>query len=695
MWSCGGEPWLGKTQQDDVLECLPAIVNHCTDQQQATCTLIEISSRVHAEIQEMRDALRQMETRMNTRLDGALGGVASAALRPRAAGDPANNETDGNVVPRQHSGALRPCAGDDLASSENVGMALPQVDLPPIGRDQVNMVTVETDPLIAEPQRQEPEVPQAISHCCFEYMLGHLGTLPEIQEAELRAAKSYLAKRAPQENSKATLAQGVKFPLYRDKDDTPRFLKHFDTVALAFIACNALFVCLAENDEMKVEYSGGERANWFETVDTCFTICFTIEICVRMYMWGFKGFFWKGVDRAWNIMDCVFVGSSIVELMFSVFDLSVFRIVRAARVLRVFRAVRGMRFIRQLRFMLASIAASLSSFMWGGVLFCFVLHIMALALMQSLIILSSSNDVVISPEVYDLYGSVEDAMISLFMAVSGGRDWADLLSPLQKISNVYLYAFSLYVAIVVFGVMNVLTAVFCENASHIVGIDTGLVVEDEVMRAQADHSQIKRCFMKADGDHNGRLSLPELLGFLQNPDRRALLSLFSVDVAEARGLFDLMATDADGAVDINDFVDAIMRLKGPAKGCDTAMLMFESKRMMIRIACLMCYASDNFTSLFNELRTERSPIPLEQYLTYDVLQEKEAEARKMVQHGLSAQLVAHSSDLPSVRRPKRADVARDDSSWQIHRMAERSATTASSSASSAGNGVDPNRREGG
>merc|ERR1712023_172002 len=51
-----------------------------------------------------------------------------------------------------------------------------------------------------------------------------------------------------------------------------------------------------------------------------------------------------------------------------------------------------------------------------------------------------------------------------------------------------------------------------------------------------------------------------------------------IDVAEAKGIFNLLDLDKSGSVTIEEFVFGLMRIKGAAKAVDTATLIYENKR---------------------------------------------------------------------------------------------------------------------
>eukprot|EP00971_Amphidinium_carterae_P279821 5554582-Amphidinium_carterae.1 len=74
------------------------------------------------------------------------------------------------------------------------------------------------------------------------------------------------------------------------------------------------------------------------------------------------------------------------------------------------------------------------------------------------------RDVETRHDLYEYYGTLGSSLLTLFMSISGGADWLDLVQPLMQFSKAYVLIYVLFVSFVVFGAMNVLTAIFVESA---------------------------------------------------------------------------------------------------------------------------------------------------------------------------------------------------------------------------------------
>uniref|UniRef100_A0A7S1MSK3 EF-hand domain-containing protein n=1 Tax=Alexandrium catenella TaxID=2925 RepID=A0A7S1MSK3_ALECA len=70
-----------------------------------------------------------------------------------------------------------------------------------------------------------------------------------------------------------------------------------------------------------------------------------------------------------------------------------------------------------------------------------------------------------------------------------------------------------------------------------------------------------------------------------------------IEAWEARGLFQLLDTDALGQVSIEDFLHGLVRLKCKDQGVDLTTVMYENKRILTRLLAFMRFAEDHFRDM--------------------------------------------------------------------------------------------------
>jgi len=119
---------------------------------------------------------------------------------------------------------------------------------------------------------------------------------------------------------------------------------------------------------------------------------------------------------------------------------------------------------------------------------------------------------------------------------------------------------------VVFGIFNVLNAVFVESV--ITNRDKDLLIQSEQYKTKIFMRDLADLFFEGDTDNDNVLSLDELKEHCRNPRFCAYLNNHSLDATDATALFEMLDQDGTGTVDVEEFVLGALKLKGPARCLD-------------------------------------------------------------------------------------------------------------------------------
>merc|ERR1719262_93315 len=106
--------------------------------------------------------------------------------------------------------------------------------------------------------------------------------------------------------------------------------------------------------------------------------------------------------------------------------MTAFRILGVLRLLKLIRMIRVLRFFRELRLMLMSIMNSVKSLVWAFSLVCMMIYILGIFLTQVVTDFVRENPEMEDSELTEYYGSLTLSLFSLYQAISGGNDWAQL-----------------------------------------------------------------------------------------------------------------------------------------------------------------------------------------------------------------------------------------------------------------------------
>jgi len=370
-----------------------------------------------------------------------------------------------------------------------------------------------------------------------------------------------------------------------------------DTFSMILIFTSMIHMAVEADLSIKMIDAGGQDGlpGWLFGFDVLFTVLFIGELALRLYVQG--KYFCSKRNRAWNIFDTFIVVVQTMDVIVRVSNLGFVRSLRVLRAIRAARIIRTVHHVRELRLMVASIFCSLGSLTWALVLLVLVLFLQAMCLMQTLQAHLENNPVELEhPGLLKYYGSLGSTMLSLFMAITGGINWIELIQPLQTISEWYIVAFVLYVTFVLLGMLNILTAVFVESTNKIAEVDAELVVQEQIERDNSALNQMRVFFEEADLDGSGSITADEFEAKLSDEKCSAQLQLLDLDVWTVRGLFRLLDMDECG-VHIEELVYAMMRLRGSAKAVDVATLLYENKRIVNRLTLFMNFTEECFAEM--------------------------------------------------------------------------------------------------
>jgi len=383
----------------------------------------------------------------------------------------------------------------------------------------------------------------------------------------------------------------------------------FSLVCLMAILANTIFIGVhAEfTVEAMIEGAPKDTTRAFNVLEILFCAFFTIELILR-FAAGPKSFV-MGEDhesQKWNFFDTVLVLTCLADIILQQVQntkgLNYVRILRILRLARVLRIIRVIRFFRSLRLMVYSIIHSMVSLLWVFLLLLSAMYVFSIFFLHSVMEHFKSHHPSDSPPLLlESFGTVMRSMISLFMAICGGRDWHEYYEVLGQISWFVSLLFLFYIFFVVFGVLNVVTGAFVDSMRLVSEKDRDTVVDAEMKKVDTFRKDVTKMFLDADMDDSGTLSWEEFEAHLQDDRVNAFFQSLQIDTSQARALFVLLDIEESDEVPIQKFVEGCMRMRGDAKSIDVNMLLYKSEKMIGKITnfCELC--EDKFELMEREL----------------------------------------------------------------------------------------------
>ena len=143
--------------------------------------------------------------------------------------------------------------------------------------------------------------------------------------------------------------------------------------------------------------------------------------------------------------------------------LKAMRIVRLTRVLKTVQFVRLFRFVMALRTLVQSILHTMKALFWALLLLGLIIYVFAILFSQAVFDYKSDPanpelpaDVLDAATRY--FGTLLTSMIALFMSITGGVSWEEVLKPLGYVSDFWKACFIWFIAFSYLAVLNVVTA---------------------------------------------------------------------------------------------------------------------------------------------------------------------------------------------------------------------------------------------
>lgn len=327
----------------------------------------------------------------------------------------------------------------------------------------------------------------------------------------------------------------------------------------------------------------------FKIAEHIFMVLYIIELVLRLMVLRSRWLFTRDCEIKYaNLLDAFIVAISGVDLY--VFEqmsdvnspsLVLARLIRLARVTRTLRVIRVMKLFRQLRVLTTTFVASLGALFWSMVILAIFMFLGALALCQATheFVIDVNNDLEMRLWVFQMYGSAGKAMYTMFEATNSGG-WPNYARPLiEHVSPWFIPVFLVYVTIVIFGIIRIITAMFIKETLSVASSDASLAVQEKLRVKDLYRKKLEIVFAEADSSGDGVISRAELETALENKIVLDYLSILEIEIYEVEPLFDLL-DDGDGAVTIQEFCQGVMRLKGQARALDVVSIMHDANIIM-------------------------------------------------------------------------------------------------------------------
>lgn len=311
-------------------------------------------------------------------------------------------------------------------------------------------------------------------------------------------------------------------------------------------------------------------------LEHCFAIAFLLELIYRVATEGRKYF-----KEAMNIFDTALVLIACVDLYIltplmstsSFNNTSTLRILRTVKLVRAFRIVRALRLFRGLRLLIKACSSFLPSLCWSMALLGLFMMMGALFMGNLLqdYILDEDASIDNRRWMWMHYGTAYRAIYTMFEITFAGN-WPTYARPvLENVGHGYAAFYILYITFVVFAVIRVISAIFLRETLEAANNDAEMLVQDRLHKKTTYVRKLEGIFQACDESGDGVLTEDELTELMRDPRVQVYLESLEIDVRESTALFRLLQ-NSEGVISCDDFIEGILRCKGPARAIDQILL---------------------------------------------------------------------------------------------------------------------------
>ncbi|CAK0906406.1 unnamed protein product [Prorocentrum cordatum] len=349
--------------------------------------------------------------------------------------------------------------------------------------------------------------------------------------------------------------------------------KEFELLSAVVILANAVYIAYAS--DLEIDQIGREDytiTNTWLWVEILLTAWYALELAMRGFV--YRVHFFLSRDLSWNMFDTVLVLLSLQDIVMSVGSANpaFLRIMRIGRMLKLLRVIRLLRVFRELRLILNAILGCMKSVFWAMILIVNVSFIFGLCFLQAtadhLREQGDGVDATTKVSLLKYWGNCRSSMYSLYAAALGGTDWDLMVSSLRPVGSEFVLLFLVYVGFFFCVVTNTLTSLFVEATMANAQRDQQEVIQAELEQRQVYVQQLRRFFLKFDGQNTGEVTLEDFLEHVDDPEMIWFASQLGIELVDAKQFFSVLSSGGRLKVNLEAFVIGCIRLKGTAKSMD-------------------------------------------------------------------------------------------------------------------------------
>eukprot|EP00435_Cladocopium_sp_Y103_P029742 s1417_g7.t1 len=267
-------------------------------------------------------------------------------------------------------------------------------------------------------------------------------------------------------------------------------------------------------------------------------------------------------------------------------NVEIFRLLRLAKLARAVRLMRTLRLFRGLRLLVQACSSFLPSLAWSMALLGICM------MMGSLVMGNLLQEYIRDPEkemearvwVYEItmagnwptraredlnhgppYGLRLVLAVAIDLKSENDESGTETGPILESVDHKFAIFYVIYVTFIVFAVIRIITAVFLRETLEAANNDAEMMVQERLLQNARYVKKLEGIFAAMDESGDGLLTEDEMIlskNIFTLGDRRSVMN-----ANRGQALFQLLQ-NGEGMVTYEDFIDGVLRCKGPARAID-------------------------------------------------------------------------------------------------------------------------------
>ncbi|CAK0885015.1 unnamed protein product [Prorocentrum cordatum] len=332
--------------------------------------------------------------------------------------------------------------------------------------------------------------------------------------------------------------------------------------------------------ETSISRRGDNIPTYLQIADFTFVVLYCIELAMWLYVLGKQ----KALSNNWLKLDAAMVAAGLLNIFLTLSRFggdSAAAVVDKAnmlKVIRLFRLAKTVRVIVQFRtlwMLVQGLMYAVMPMFWTAILMLVVCYMFAVMAMELIVVSGDNEDYDIPARNFDTIG---ESMITLIQFITLDSV-AGIYRPLVATKPWLFIYFLIFLLLGPIALMNIVTAIMVESSLRTASEDQEAKKAWDNIRRKNMMPKLRSLFLALDISGDGEVDLSEIFN-APSEIQEAMKHIVGLD--ELEEVFRLLDYDGSGLIDIEEFVEGIMRSQSD-KPSELAVLVKQGRAILNRL----------------------------------------------------------------------------------------------------------------